>query len=762
MDQEHDQLFEKVLKDKNTDHPPEEKRGGQIPFYIQQNKKMKSAIRRMSNVEDIVDNHNKVLLNHDRMIKENSNVKISPGRIERTVLSKLDSAIAAFQTTISTLLKSKIEREEFYEKFREKASMAELGTIQLEVASQKTKIGLLNQAVERKADEEAKIPAPTLEELERLEKIKANKDEVEDLRLQIERLEGLIHKMEEEEYSQEDYSESYEGEESEEDVISLEDIEEIPKPLPMKMDEIQEEKPEAKSKEEKSDNLKIKQEKDPKNPDGKDQSNPKIELGELSKITKKDQHIDLLNIQTPKESTTKNVDLMHEKAESDKQTPSRSAFSKTMKYDFKPDKDKDGSVRDKTPPEKREEEKSKRSGSSRKESIGRSSRVKKKKSKLSRMSSRVSKASKQTRRIIGGGADSKVVNELQLNVKKLLEDMRKIKNFEHDSDLTFKRIHQSIEELNRKNELFKIEHNSIKKKQDDIQNEHSKAMSQIEDKTVKVQKIYKDIQTMINNFKKEYRYGFKKIIKAEVEIGDLKTQVKFIRNKLLPKDQLKQFKKEDLLKEIDVKFDILYGQVTEMATDQANFNTKIRDNQDKLQEPLEIEMGKLRQENELMLREIERTQQANRELINNVMKGNLTERSPPQKTSHSFVNPSTAMSSTRPMRKHNNSINSDIIKVDYPKRRKLTPSTTNVSFNKLKRFKFEKLNESSDVMPDFSYLVNKPMTRKRLKTSYRKIDIKTPISQENDLQDYMNDSTRIAAKTAMKGARKNYFRTKQK
>ena len=60
-------------------------------------------------------------------------------------------------------------------------------------------------------------------------------------------------------------------------------------------------------------------------------------------------------------------------------------------------------------------------------------------------------------------------------------------------------------------------------------------MEQLQEKTKKVQKIYKDIQKMTNDFKKEYRYGFKKIIKAEVDIHELMTQVRFIRSKLLPK-----------------------------------------------------------------------------------------------------------------------------------------------------------------------------------------------------------------------------------
>ena len=86
--------------------------------------------------------------------------------------------------------------------------------------------------------------------------------------------------------------------------------------------------------------------------------------------------------------------------------------------------------------------------------------------------------------------------------------------------------------------------------------------------------------------------------------------------------------KEDLIKEIDGKFDILYGQVTTLASDQANFNTKIQDNQNKIQEPLQNEMSRIRQESELMMRELERTQQENRQLINNVIIGTHSDQSP--------------------------------------------------------------------------------------------------------------------------------------
>lgn len=55
-----------------------------------------------------------------------------------------------------------------------------------------------------------------------------------------------------------------------------------------------------------------------------------------------------------------------------------------------------------------------------------------------------------------------------------------------------------------------------------------------------------------------------------------------------------------------------------MATDQAKFNSKIQNDQNKLKEPLEAEISKIKQESGIMMRELERTQQANRDLMQSI------------------------------------------------------------------------------------------------------------------------------------------------
>ena len=67
-----------------------------------------------------------------------------------------------------------------------------------------------------------------------------------------------------------------------------------------------------------------------------------------------------------------------------------------------------------------------------------------------------------------------------------------------------------------------------------------------------------------------------------------------------------------------------------MATDQAKFNKKIQNDQNRLKEPLEVEISKIKQESDIMMRELERTQQANRDLMQSMISPGNTENIPIQ------------------------------------------------------------------------------------------------------------------------------------
>lgn len=280
-------------------------------------------------------------------------------------------------------------------------------------------------------------------------------------------------------------------------------------------------------------------------------------------------------------------------------------------------------------------------GNSRANGLKKQETVKSRKRGLSRMSSKMSISTRKRGGGGRGGADSKDVEELKLNMNKALEDIRKLRNFEHESEATFRRFENTLVDLKKKNDIFVSQHNIITKKQDEIEAEHIKSMEISSQRTKKVVQIYTDIKKMITDFKTEYRYGFKKIIKAEVDINALNQQLKFVKSRVKPREDEEKLNKDDLIREIDKKFEILYTQISEMALDQANFNHLLQREQENLKEPIEAEITRIREESNIMMRELERTQKNNREIIVHKMASGLsTDEGSPDKM-HNWLNYST-------------------------------------------------------------------------------------------------------------------------
>eukprot|EP00344_Euplotes_crassus_P000956 CAMPEP_0197002782 /NCGR_PEP_ID=MMETSP1380-20130617/7209_1 /TAXON_ID=5936 /ORGANISM="Euplotes crassus, Strain CT5" /LENGTH=358 /DNA_ID=CAMNT_0042421069 /DNA_START=326 /DNA_END=1402 /DNA_ORIENTATION=- len=233
----------------------------------------------------------------------------------------------------------------------------------------------------------------------------------------------------------------------------------------------------------------------------------------------------------------------------------------------------------------------------------------------SRLNRGASKLSIATRRMRGGRrGNPRETNGLKLNIKKLQEEVYRLTKFENESTSTFRKFENTLVDLKKKNDLFVSQHQKILKKQEEMESQHSSALNNIEKETLKVIKIHKDIKKLISDFKAEYRYGFKKIIKAEVDINFLLQQLKFIKTKIKPKDEEK-IDKDKLLGEIDGKFELLYSQVHDMATEQAQFNSNLKKEQENLKEPIKNEISKIREESNIMMRELERTQNNNREML---------------------------------------------------------------------------------------------------------------------------------------------------
>jgi type I site-specific restriction endonuclease len=67
--------------------------------------------------------------------------------------------------------------------------------------------------------------------------------------------------------------------------------------------------------------------------------------------------------------------------------------------------------------------------------------------------------------------------------------------------------------------------------------------------------------------------------------------------------------------EIDEQFDILYKRIQEMATNQSNFNMMMKRSIEEIGEPLERQIDNMRQESQILMKELERVQNINRDLL---------------------------------------------------------------------------------------------------------------------------------------------------
>lgn len=262
------------------------------------------------------ESHNGIILKHENILKDVLSMSVYLTKNEsfqHEIDSKVDSALFMFTQSMNKQLVTKVEKDEFYDKIREKASMTDLATLQLELAQQKEQIKVMNQVLEQKADEEKKIPTATLDEFDRLDREKANRDELEKLRMEISRLESIVNRMEDDFTEGEGFSEELENEESEEEVLSLGEIDQVPTTAPRKnTDEAPLDETPKPDEENKTDEV-------PK-PD----QTPKAE--EINKES-----------ETP--IANQNEDLKQEEKHSDKAGSEKSQFSRTVKVNIKLDKD---------------------------------------------------------------------------------------------------------------------------------------------------------------------------------------------------------------------------------------------------------------------------------------------------------------------------------------------------------------------------------------------------------------------------------------
>lgn len=165
-----------------------------------------------------VENHNQIILKHENMLKEfmtYTSYQAKNDTFQKSIELRVESDMLMFNQKVLEMLRSKIDLDEFNRRIRDKATVSELGAVMLEITAIADQIKLLKSTLEQKADGKTKSPA--LEEFERLEK-KADRTDVDNLRLEVQRLEALVNRMEE---AEGDYFSDSEEDSEVDDVISL-------------------------------------------------------------------------------------------------------------------------------------------------------------------------------------------------------------------------------------------------------------------------------------------------------------------------------------------------------------------------------------------------------------------------------------------------------------------------------------------------------------------------------------------------------------
>jgi hypothetical protein len=105
----------------------------------------------------------------------------------------------------------------------EKAASKEFGTLYLDVNRIKADLTRIQESLERKADEQSLIPSATEDEINALQRTKADKTELENLEMEVKRLNKVVADFEEDLSQGDSYDENDDSDSQVEDVISLDE-----------------------------------------------------------------------------------------------------------------------------------------------------------------------------------------------------------------------------------------------------------------------------------------------------------------------------------------------------------------------------------------------------------------------------------------------------------------------------------------------------------------------------------------------------------
>ena len=173
---------------------------------------------------------------------------------------------------------------------------------------------------------------------------------------------------------------------------------------------------------------------------------------------------------------------------------------------------------------------------------------------------------------------TKKIKEMSLNLERTMEDVKKIKSQEKERDDIIKASTDAMKILQNSHDRWNQDNEEVKLRQNQIDSVISETIKTIKSKAKEVSNTHTDIIKAINDFKEEYKEGFRRILKCEINIREIKNNINLLQKKLKDseKESNSQINVNKMMCKIDAQFDILYKRIKTMADDQSEFNVKIK------------------------------------------------------------------------------------------------------------------------------------------------------------------------------------------
>lgn len=136
MDLDNDMLLQKLIEEAKQNNGVVNK-AHILPLYVSQSRKMTKLRKEFEHFSKLIEDHNKLLSNHDSILREclTMNIYLTKNELfKNDVEAMLRSFLDEFSRTVTDELRFKTNEADFVNKMKQKASTNDVGKLYLDVA----------------------------------------------------------------------------------------------------------------------------------------------------------------------------------------------------------------------------------------------------------------------------------------------------------------------------------------------------------------------------------------------------------------------------------------------------------------------------------------------------------------------------------------------------------------------------------------------------------------------------------------------------